>query len=64
MRYKRREDVCRVDADILDKRNRLQQQKLKDLRVLDNFKEIDGKDEEDPKNFPGALVLLLIRTGK
>ena len=53
-KFKQGEDVCRVDEDILDNNNNLQPQQLKGLRVLLNFKTVNGKSIEDPRNFPKA----------
>ena len=37
---------------VLDRLNKVQLQLLKDLRVLHNFKEVNGRNVEDPQNFP------------
>ena len=44
-----REDICKVDANrfILVLKN-LKSQQLKEIRVLHNFKQVDGNDMEDP----------------
>ena len=39
-----------MDADILGRRKKLQQQQIKELRALHNFKEVD-----DSMNFPKAV---------
>ena len=53
-----------MDEDILDNNNNLQPQQLKGLRVLLNFKTVNGKSIEDPRNFPKAKVLTVIRKGR
>ena len=42
----------------------VQPQLIKDLRVLHNFKEVNGKNVEDPLNFPQAWVTSVIRKGR
>ncbi len=39
-------------------------QLLKDLRVLHNFKEVNGCNVEDPKKFPNAWITTVIRKGR
>ena len=63
-RHKRGEDVCRVEEDILEGRHQLSPQQIEDLRVLHNFKSVHDKDVEDPRNFPKARVLTVMRTGR
>ena len=46
------ENICRVDEGALDRLHKVQPQLLKDLRVLHNFKEVNGHNVEDPKNSP------------
>ena len=46
--------ICRVDEGALDRLHKVQPQLLKDLRVLHNFKEVNGQNVEDPKNFPNS----------
>ena len=43
-----RSNICRVDEGVLDHLNKVQPQMLKDLRVLHNFKEVNGRNVEDP----------------
>lgn len=50
-KYYTRKEAWHVDLDILKKKT-LQQQHLKDLRVLLKFKKIKGKSLEDQKHFP------------
>ena len=45
-------------------RNKLQPQQLMDLKILHNFKEVDGKGVEYPSNFPEARVLSIMRTNR
>ena len=56
--------ICRVDEGVLDRHHRVQPQLIKDLRVLHNFKEVNGKNVEDPLNFPQAWVTSVIRKGR
>ena len=56
-----RKNVCSVNEDILERRNKLQPQQLKDLRVLFNFKKLNEKDMENSRNFLRANVLSVIR---
>ena len=37
---------------------------MKDLRVLHNFKEVNGRNVEDPKNFPDAWITTVIGKGR
>ena len=55
--------ICRMDEGALDRLYKVQPQLLKDLRVLYNFKEVNGRNVEDPKNFPGAWITTVIRKG-
>ncbi len=48
--------ICRVDEGALDRLHKVQPQLLKDLRVLHNFKEVNGCNVEDPKKFPNAWI--------
>ena len=56
--------ICRVDEGALDRLYKVQPQLLKDLRVLHNFKEVNGRNVEDPKNFPDAWITTVIRKGR
>ena len=56
--------ICRVDEGALDRLYKVQPQLLKDLRVLHNFKEVDGRNVEDPQNFPNAWITTVIRKGR
>ena len=56
--------ICRVDEGVLDRHHKVQPQLIKDLRVLHNFKEVNGKNVEDPLNFPKAWVTSVIRKGR
>ena len=42
-------NICRVDEGALYGLHKVQPQLLKDLRVLHNFKEVNGRNVEDPK---------------
>ena len=53
-----------MDEGALDRLHKVQPQLLKDLRVLHNFKEVNGHNVEDPKNFPKAWVTTVIRKGR
>ena len=64
LRCKKKEVVCRMDAEIRERRNKLQLQHMKDLRVLYRFKEADSKYVEDFSNFLEAKVLSVVRTGR
>ena len=57
-------NICRVDEGALDRLHKVQPQLLKELRVLHNFKEVNGHNVEDPKNFPKAWVITVIRKGR
>ena len=57
------ENICRVDEGALDRLHKVQPQLLKDLRVLHNFKEVNGRNVEDPKNFPDCWITTVIRKG-
>ena len=57
-------NICRVDEGALDRLHKVQPQLLKDLRVLHNFKEVNGHNVEDPKNFPNSWVTTVIRKGQ
>ena len=48
----------------MDRLHKIQPQLIKDLRVLHNFKELSGKNVEDPLNFPHAWVTSVIRKGR
>ena len=48
-RHKHGKAVYRMDENNLERRNQLQPQQLKDVRVLHNFKEVNGKDMVDPR---------------
>ena len=54
-------NIRRVDEGVLDK---VQSQLIKDLRVLHNFKEVSGKNVEDPLNFPHTWVTTVIQKGQ
>ena len=53
-----------MDEGVLDRHHKVQLQLIKDLRVLHNFKEVNGKNVEDPLNFPQAWVTSVIRKGR
>ena len=53
-----------MDEGALDRLYKVQPQLLKDLRVLHNFKEVNGRNVEDPKNFPDAWITTVIRKGR
>ena len=53
-----------MDEGVLDRHHKVQPQLIKDLRVLHNFKEVNGKNVEDPLNFPQAWVTSVIRKGR
>ena len=57
-------NICRVDEGALDRLHKVQPQLLKDLRVLHNFKEVNGCNVEDPKKFPNAWITTVIRKGR
>ena len=57
-------NICRVDEGALDRLHKVQPQLLKDLRVLLNFKEVNGHNVEHPKIFSGASVITVIRRGR
>ena len=57
-------NICRVDEGVLDRHHKVQPQLIKDLRVLHNFKEVNGKDVEDPRSFPDAWITSVIRKGR
>ena len=57
-------NICWVDEGALDRLYKVQPQLLKDLRVLHNFKEVNGQNVEDPKNFPNARITTVIRKGR
>ena len=57
-------NICRVDEGALDRLHKVQPQLLKDLRVLHNFKEVNGCNVEDPKNFPDSWITTVIRKGR
>ena len=57
-------NICRVDEEVLDHLHKVQPQLLKDLRVLHNFKEVNGRNVEDPQNFPNAWVTSVSRKGR
>ena len=66
MSYLKKKKICwrtKVDRNIQGKRNKLQLQQLKVLRVLNKFK-VHGKDMEDPMNFSEMLMLSVIRMGQ
>ena len=52
-------NICRVDEGALHRLNRVLPQLLKDLRVLHNFKEVNGRNVEDPKNFPDSWITVI-----
>ena len=56
--------ICRGDEGVLGRHHKVQQQLIKDLRVLHNFKVVNGKNVEDPLNFPKAWVTSVIRKGR
>lgn len=58
-KYHTEENVCRVNLDILEKKN-LQSQCLKHLKVLQKFKKVGGKNVEYPTNFPQAQRVLTV----
>ena len=53
-----------MDEGALDRLYNVQPQLLKDLRVLHNFKEVNGRNVEDPKNFPNSWITTVIRKGR
>ena len=53
-----------MDEGALDRLYKVQPQLLEDLRVLHNFKEVNGRNVEDPKNFPDAWITTVIRKGR
>ena len=53
-----------MDEGVLDRHRGVRPQLIKDLRVLHNFKEVNGKNVEDPLNFPKAWVTSVIRKGR
>ena len=53
-----------MDEGALDRLYKVQPQLLKDLRVLHNFKEVNGRNVEDLKNFPNAWITTVIRKGR
>ena len=53
-----------MDEGALDRLYKVQPQLLKDLRVLHNFKEVNGRNVEDPKNFPNSWITTVIRKGR
>ena len=53
-----------MDEGALDRLYKVQPQLLKDSRVLRNFKEVNGRNVEDPKNFPNAWITTVIRKGR
>ena len=57
-------NICWVDEGALDRLYKVQPQLLKDLRVLHNFKKVNGQDLEDPKNFPNARITTVICKGR
>ena len=63
-KYNKGENFCRVDGSALERRINVLPQTLKDFRVLHNLKEIDGRDVEDPKNFPNSCVISVVRMGR
>ena len=52
-----------MDEGVLGRLNKVQPQLLKDLRVFHNFKEVNERNVEDPKNFPDAWITSVIRKG-
>ena len=59
-----RSNICWVDEGVLDCLHKVQPQLLKDLRVLHNFKEVNGRNLEEPRNFPNAWIISVIRKGQ
>ena len=57
-------NICQVDEGALDRLHKVQPQLLKELRVLHNFKEVNGHNVEDPKNFPNSWITTVIRKGR
>ena len=53
-----------MDEGVLDRLYKVQPQLLKDLRVHHNLKEVNGRNVEDPKNFPNAWITIVIRKGR
>ena len=53
-----------MDEGSLDRLYKVQPQLLKDLRVLHNFKEVNGQNVEDQKNFPNAWITTVIGKGQ
>ena len=63
-KYKRGVHICKVESNIAEK-SKLQAQGLKNLRILQNFRKINQKDIEDPRNFPNIeKVLTVVRLGE
>ena len=63
-KYKRGVHICKVDINIAEK-SKLQAQGLKNLRVLQNFKKVDDKTIEDPRNFPNIRkIMTVVRSGE
>ena len=56
-------NICWVDEGALDRLYKVQPQLLKYLRVLHNFKEVNGQNV-DPKNFPNTWITTVIRKGR
>ena len=53
-----------MDEGVLDCHHKVQPQLIKDLRVLHNFKEVNGKNVEDPLNFLQASITSVTRKGR
>ena len=53
-----------MDEGALDRFHKVQPQLIKDLRVLHNFKKINGQNVEDPKKFPNTWITTVIRKSR
>ena len=57
-------NIFQMDDVVLDRLHKVQPQLLKILRVLHNFKEVNGRNVEDPRNFSNAWDTSVIREGR
>ena len=53
-----------MDEGALDRLHKVKPQLLKDLRVLHNFKEVNGLNVEDPRNFQDSWITTVKRKGR
>ena len=51
------------EEEVLDRLNKVQPQLLKDVNVLHNFKDVNGRNVEDPTIFHDAWLTLVICEG-